>query len=47
MTMSSGWIQVEMEREVRAGLYSGTEAIPLEGVSRDERDVAELAAGLI
>ncbi len=31
--MSSGWTQVEREREVRAGLFSGAEAIPLEGVS--------------
>lgn len=33
MTMSSGWTKVEREREVRAGLFSGAEAIPLEGVS--------------
>lgn len=31
--MSSGWTQVEQEGEVRAGLFSGAEAIPLEGVS--------------
>lgn len=31
--MSSGWTQARGEREVRPGLFSGAEAIPLEGVS--------------
>jgi hypothetical protein len=35
--MSSGWTKVEREREVRAGLFSGAEAIPLEGVSVEAR----------